>query len=383
MEGYPKRINRLDYLDSLRGIAAISVVISHFVLAYRLDLEFKILNFSPLHFFYDGFAAVTLFFILSGYVLTLSLEKNKSVDIINFYLKRVVRIIPAYLFTLMASFIAYKSFQIIHTTPQSSPWISGFWNRPLDLYHFYKQLIFLKPGENAELVPQNWSLQVEMIFSFLMPFLYLLYKKSNQFYFWIFIIVLYLFFKMPVFILHFSLGIFLALNQNKVINSFLAIKVKYRIILIGTILFFYTYRYTLPMYYYYYARVHSIVLNNDDLIWAITGLGAFLVLVYCISSQKLKKTLNLKGFVFIGKISYSIYLVHMIILIFVVPYFIEYVNYLGILNKYIVWTLSLLFLLSLTILSSCILTFFIEIPLAKAGNRLIKKRQGFFSKIEI
>lgn len=43
--------NRIEHLDSLRGLASIIVVFSHFFLAYGIDINFKAVTYSPLHFF--------------------------------------------------------------------------------------------------------------------------------------------------------------------------------------------------------------------------------------------------------------------------------------------------------------------------------------------
>ena len=135
----------------------------------------------------------------------------------------------------------------------------------------------------------------------------------------------------------------------------------------------YTYRYTLPRYYYYFMREDSDLLNNNDLVWIITGLGSFLILLYCFTSTRLQKILNLHFFKFIGKISYAIYLTHMVVLIFVIPIFINYLNHIGIINSSIILILSLVLLLLITTIFSYFLTTFVEIPIAKLGNNLIKK----------
>lgn len=366
--------NRIEYLDSLRGLASISVVISHFVLAYRLDLEFKLINYSPFHFFYDGFAAVTFFFVLSGYVLTLSMKNKVEVDLKSFYLKRIFRIMPAYIFVLFVSLLFYSFFSVIHTIPDSSSWINSFWDKPLDYKNFIRQIVFILPLKGfAELVFQNWSLYVEMQFSFLIPFLFFIYKKVNFIFFLVFNLVLYFFFNIPVFIFHFSLGIMLAMNQDYILTSFNKIRINYKIVLVFFIICMYTYRYTLPMYYYYLIREYSPILSNNDLIWMISGFGSFLILLYCFVSIRLQKILNLQFFKFIGRISYAIYLTHLIVLIFIIPILIHSLNSIGITNNYVIWILSLLCLLIITTISSYFLTTYIEAPIAKFGNNMIKK----------
>lgn len=367
--------NRIEYLDSLRGLAALSVVLSHFFLGYGIDSKSKLINFSPLHFFYDGFAAVTFFFVLSGYVLTLSLKKNDALELKSFYLKRIFRIMPSYIFVLFVSLFLYFFFNITHTIPDSNIWLNTFWGLPLDFTNFLNQIVFIKPLDGfAELVPQNWSLLAEIKFSFLIPFLFLVYKKTNFIFFSTLNLVLYLFFNIPVFIFHFSLGIFLAMNQDLIIASFIKVKIKYKWILVGLIILMYTYRFTIPMYYYYFAREYSLFLSSDDLIWIITGLGSFSMLVYCFTSVKLQSILNLKIFRFIGKISYAIYLSHMLLLIFVLPKFINLLNNFEIINNYFVMISSLFFLLLVTIIFSYFITTFIEIPFANYGNKIIKNK---------
>ena len=373
---------RIEYLDSLRGLAAISVVISHFVLAYGLDTKSKYLNFSPFHIFYDGFAAVTFFFVLSGYVLTLSLKNKDDLILGSFYLKRIFRIMPAYVFTLFISFAFYYYFKIIHTNPESSLWINSFWGKPLDFTNFVKQIIFILPSTGfAELMCQNWSLKVEMQISFIIPFLYLIYKHTNVYFFLIFNLILFYLFSFPIYLFNFSLGIALAMNQEFILTAFVEYKKKYNIILICAAIIMYTYRYTIPMYYYYILREKSTFLSNDDFIWFMTGFGSFLILLLAFTSSTLQKILTYDLFKFIGKISYSIYLTHLIILIFVIPIFINQLNLIGMTNNLMILIISLLFQLLITFILSYFVTTFVEIPIAKLGNDIIKKNSRYWDRL--
>src|ERR1700688_756714 len=75
---------RLAYLESIRGLAAVQVVLLHFFSAFRPDLVFesasgspaRYVHLSPLSFLYDGHSAVYIFFVLSGYVLSRSFERH-------------------------------------------------------------------------------------------------------------------------------------------------------------------------------------------------------------------------------------------------------------------------------------------------------------------
>ena len=70
---------RLHYLDTLRGLASVQVLLSHSMLAFFIGPAFAspwsgtlvgYLAASPLFFLFDGASAVCIFFVLSGYVLT-------------------------------------------------------------------------------------------------------------------------------------------------------------------------------------------------------------------------------------------------------------------------------------------------------------------------
>src|SRR6202011_2052171 len=75
---------RIAYLESIRGLAALQVLLLHFLSAFAPCLVFtpppdaivaRTVHLSPLYFLYDGYSAVYIFFVLSGYVLTRSFER--------------------------------------------------------------------------------------------------------------------------------------------------------------------------------------------------------------------------------------------------------------------------------------------------------------------
>src|SRR5674476_901615 len=76
---------RIAYLESIRGLAALQVLLLHFFGAFAPDLVYALpggatvtgyIHLSPLYFLYDGYSAVYIFFALSGYVLTRSFERH-------------------------------------------------------------------------------------------------------------------------------------------------------------------------------------------------------------------------------------------------------------------------------------------------------------------
>ena len=89
-------------LEALRGLLAIAVLISH-VQLIRLYFGHSRDYLNPIVFHF-GRVAVTGFFVLSGYIITLSIlqrmESNKW-HVGKFYVARIFRIWPLYFFVII------------------------------------------------------------------------------------------------------------------------------------------------------------------------------------------------------------------------------------------------------------------------------------------
>lgn len=126
-------MNKLHSPESLRGIACIVVVFSHLLGVFfpqlhnfytsnlpKYEIAESIHN-SPFTFFYSGTGAVFVFFVLSGYVLTLSSLKAKN-TVKRFWLsimKRYPRLaIPA----LGSCLLMYLALHIDIDVSQTSEW---------------------------------------------------------------------------------------------------------------------------------------------------------------------------------------------------------------------------------------------------------------------
>jgi peptidoglycan/LPS O-acetylase OafA/YrhL len=98
---------RLDYLDSIRGLAALSVAIYHVISAHW--------GWMPLGkaglFIFNGGDAVSLFFVLSGLVLSIRYfdtqsRQEESIHYPKFIFARIVRLFPAFL-VMLAIYYGY------------------------------------------------------------------------------------------------------------------------------------------------------------------------------------------------------------------------------------------------------------------------------------
>lgn len=130
-------------LDGLRGAAALAVVLGHFVNAFlpwtsgfgavrHLPFE-PALQEAPFTLFYSGSFAVAVFFVLSGFVLSVKFFQTSSVDVVvSSALRRYVRLaVPVLGSVVVAWFLLAAGLMRNHEAAErtgSTGWLSTFWN---------------------------------------------------------------------------------------------------------------------------------------------------------------------------------------------------------------------------------------------------------------
>jgi peptidoglycan/LPS O-acetylase OafA/YrhL len=109
--GNPMQPSRIRELDSLRGIAAVAVALFHLAYWYGNPPPDRWL-------FLWGHYGVELFFLISGFVIFMTLERSKSVY--DFAVSRVARLYPAYWVAVaLTSIVAYAAFPRWDSAPPS------------------------------------------------------------------------------------------------------------------------------------------------------------------------------------------------------------------------------------------------------------------------
>ena len=144
-------------IDGLRGIAVIAVIINHF----NRDIL-------P-----SGYLGVDIFFVISGYVITSSLEGRKSKTLLHFlsgfYERRIKRLVPALAIFIISVSILISLFSINPSRELSTGIRALFGISNITLYRgswdYFAQPASLNPFTHT------WSLGVEEQFYFLFPFL--------------------------------------------------------------------------------------------------------------------------------------------------------------------------------------------------------------------
>ena len=106
---------RLDYLDSIRGLAALLVVIGHFLDMYvkhnNSGITFPTIE-SIVYPFELGRVGVVIFFIISGFVVPYSFNGKEGGSVIKkFATKTMFRLYPAFWFSIFMAFIVSLFFE--------------------------------------------------------------------------------------------------------------------------------------------------------------------------------------------------------------------------------------------------------------------------------
>src|SRR5215469_17085949 len=115
LEDEPKK-NTIPVLDGVRAIACLMVIWFHI---YRIPRDLHIWNTQPSDhlllnsFLYFGRYGVTLFFVLSGFLLFMPFAKALLFEKTwpstrQFYVRRVFRIVPAYYLSLMLMVLIFQ-----------------------------------------------------------------------------------------------------------------------------------------------------------------------------------------------------------------------------------------------------------------------------------
>ncbi|MCA0987042.1 acyltransferase family protein [Guptibacillus algicola] len=312
-------------LDAIRGLAALAVVFYHYTTRYN-DFYPRNEMFGDFEFKY-GYLGVNLFFIISGFVIYLTLDKCTKLS--DFGIKRVIRLYPAYIIGVLLTFTIVAVF--------------GLAGQEVGLNEAIINLSMLSGFLNVPYVDgAYWSLTIELTFYFIMALLFF-WKLLNK-------IEVFSLLWLSVGFIHLTIPD--ALYQN--LRSYIELMgiLNFCHLFIAGIMF-----YLLRTNYhkkYYGVLILCLVyefLLNGVLLGSIVL--SFFILFYFIVLGKLH-FLNHKGLVFLGTISYSLYLVH------------QNIGYV-ILNNMDSWNLThplyIVIPILISILLASLVTFYIEKPI--------------------
>lgn len=164
-------------LESLRGLAAMQVAMFHCLLVVESCAIGQSLV-PPAITVFNGQAAVTLFFVLSGFVLGLSLRRSTTSPSHiygTFALRRLGRIYPAFLAVtfLTCVFLGISSGM---RQPTASTWVNDYFPDSITSRSLLRNLLLIDHTINKV----TWTLRMEMFCSMLLPLIYLAGRLSRS-----------------------------------------------------------------------------------------------------------------------------------------------------------------------------------------------------------
>ena len=355
----------LPSIDSLRALAVLAVII------YHVDV-----NYLP-----GGFLGVDLFFVLSGYLISSLIikeyRKTGSLNLYNFYIRRARRLLPAVYFMITVGLVVIVLFNEVLLRKSHLDAIFGYIYSSNWWYIFHKLDYFDSFGAQSPF-KHLWSLAIEEQFYMIFPLLFLLvnrkkkskdgtYKLNKNF---LYVVLGLILVSLIAHILLFDIN-----NISRIYFGTDTRAFSLLVGVVGAILY--------PM-----ERLHAKVTPQQNMIYSVVSLvsiatlitvmiytseyntllyrGGFLLvailgLIVIISSGKqhtlMSRLLSFKPVVFIGKISYSLYLWHFPVLVLTTP-----VSEIG--NPNIIFVVLRVILTFILATASYV---FVETPIRKLG----------------
>lgn len=146
--------NGLEGLNSLRGIAAVLVVIFHVLGIHGLKIPSQLSFVSA----YFGLG-VPLFFVISAFSLFLSTSSRVGKEgwLSSYAIRRFMRIAPLFYF-IAFFYLVYIPFQF------------GSYIDPMSFFMTISLLFNLMPGHHESMVWAGWTIGVEVLFYLLVPY---------------------------------------------------------------------------------------------------------------------------------------------------------------------------------------------------------------------
>jgi peptidoglycan/LPS O-acetylase OafA/YrhL len=318
------------YLEAIRGLAALLVVFTHYFCAFYPASVFgsdyqthghweKLFTTTPLGIVFAGEVAVCLFFILSGYVLSLPYFGYSARDtnhLLAAIIKRPFRLAGIVLASEVAAFFLLRTCGFYNLevckVSYSIPW---FANCGAPIAVSFKGLVFdLATNAFAKAPLYNsplWTIEIELYGSFLVFIFLLLFRKSTL------RLLAYLY---ALIYFHgqlyqgFFLGILLAdmsRNQFSVMAKFSRASFTYPLLFIGLILASYPdYASQADLAETFYGKLPRL----RGLGGGYSMLGALIIFGAVILSASKQRVLEFPLFAFFGRISYALYGFHMLVL---------------------------------------------------------------------
>ena len=322
-------MSRIVELGSLRGLAALAVVIYHLMIVAPLfysdtsQANMLLLNlwkYTPLHILWDGPGAVRLFFVLSGFVLALLYLNGNAPTYRQFMIKRVCRIYLPYVAALLFSILLDSTFSGRHTIASlGGSFFNEHWQQQVNAKMFVQYVILIDDFHHQAIIGIIWTLIHEMRISLIFPFLvFLALRWSGKRFFLVMFLISIVgyagddvanvwlhhdtnYYQTVSFLWLFAIGILLAQRRDRIIVWYQSLAHHQRAIcaVLGVLCF--TYRWLVP----------DVPLAHSNFVDDIgDAIGASYFIVVAIAAPCVQRVLRWRPCLALGDISFSLYLFH-------------------------------------------------------------------------
>lgn len=344
------KMKKLPNLTQLRFFLASLVILFHMA-EFCKNRGFP--YYDKLDLFFKGTEAVYVFFTLSGFLIIRNLIQEKvstnTINLWNFYRKRILRIFPLYYLILFIGFIYYNFIIELFGYSNDSNY-NIFQGVALGLTFFSNILATYKPGGILEIL---WSIAIEEQFYIFIAPVFLILNKNHIFKFLLFFTVIYLLiFHLPflevlrkynMLFYYFSAGgvfSYISLNYQFKINRLF---VSLILLLFVTIL-----------------TTNLVIDNVNHFIYHIICTLIFSSSIYLLSLKEYR-ILDFRFLKYLGNISYGLYMYHAIVFQIVGFLFLKLID----LNSYLFISLFYSLVFIITILIAAISYKYFEKPFLK------------------
>lgn len=355
-------------LNGLRFIAALMVLICHIELFKKY---FHLNNFRENTRFL-GFLGVDLFFVLSGFLITFLLIKEKEffgkINFKNFYLRRILRIWPLYYLIVLLSLFVLPNFNVF--------FINGDFFRfesKIETVKIILLFILILPNVLYLIKPvtfsvQTWSIGVEEQFYLIWPLFVQKFKNFK---------ILFILIILVYWIVYWLLkcNLFDNINYIELIRSFYTL-FKMDVLSVGAlgavlyneknkICVFINSNYVFIISIIILCLMYLILPNEIKFLRIFYAFLFLILILNLISNQHLKNLFENKIFNHLGKISYGIYMYHQILIVLVINIVLKCFKNIGLLENIIIYSFSII----LTLLFSHFSYVYFETPLLNFKNK--------------
>jgi peptidoglycan/LPS O-acetylase OafA/YrhL len=319
-------------LDAVRGIAALTVLLHHAAMTFPgggedrqqlLQHGFAApsawLYATPLRLAVNGPAAVLLFFVLSGFVLTLAFASDRRPSYFGFAVSRFCRIWLPFAVAIFAS-AALAGLFAARAAPGTSDWFHfGTWNNPVSAGNLARHLAMT--GTATDLDNPMWSLVHELRISLVFPAIVFLTLRwpwstllgSVLLGFGCILVVgegalpthVISWFQTGTYVYFFVIGILLATNADQVVAALRSLSRRITALLWVLALGGLT---IAP------PDTSHVGTSANGALLLVSGVAAGLIITLSISGGMAERVLTSPIPRYLGRISYSLYLTHIIVL---------------------------------------------------------------------